>query len=62
MYHPDAMLKIGHDREAELVREAQACGMSKAQADRPRIASRRLVLTLAAAAPIVLWAIWLFVS
>ena len=63
MYNHDALamlvqLKI---REAELVREAQACGMPKTQADRPG-ASRRLVLTLAAAAPIVLWAIWLFVG
>lgn len=62
MYHPDALLKIGHDREAELVREAQACGMPKAEADRPWVASRRLVLALAAAAPIVLWMVWMFVG
>jgi len=62
MYHPDALLKIGHDREAELVREAQACGMPKAQTDRPGIASRRLVLALAAAAPIVLWLAWVFIK
>ncbi len=61
MYHPDALLKIGHDREAELVREAQACGMPKAEADRPWASPRRLVLALAAA-PIVLWMVWLFVG
>ena len=27
MYHPDAFLTIAHTREAELVREAQACGL-----------------------------------
>ena len=58
MYHPDALLKIAHDREAELVREAQACGLPKAEADRPPATSRRLVLAVAAAAPIVLWLAW----
>ena len=29
MYHPDAFLTIAHTREAELVREAQACGLPK---------------------------------
>ena len=61
MYHPNALLKIGHDREAELVREAQACGMPKTQADRPE-ASRRLVLALAAAMPTVLWLAWVFMG
>jgi len=60
MYHPNALLKIGHDREAELVRDAQACGMPKPQTDRPA-ATRRLVLALAAAAPIVLWLAWVVV-
>ncbi|MGQ0604426.1 MAG: hypothetical protein ACT4QE_22325 [Anaerolineales bacterium] len=27
MYHPDHMLRIAHDREAELVREAEVCGV-----------------------------------
>ncbi len=25
MYHPDAFMKIAHTREAELIREAEAC-------------------------------------
>jgi hypothetical protein len=32
MYHPDSMLKIAHNREAELVREAQICGVPQAEA------------------------------
>ena len=34
MYHPDALLQIAHRREAELVREAQDCGIPQADPDR----------------------------
>jgi hypothetical protein len=30
MYHPNTMLKIAHEREEYLVREAQLCGIPKA--------------------------------
>ena len=44
MYHPDAMLKIAHDREAELVREAEICGMPKAEPGRPWLSGRVLAI------------------
>ena len=48
MYHPDAMLKIAHDREAELVREAEICGIpKKAEAGNPRMLKRVLVIAVA---------------
>ena len=46
MYHPDAMLKIAHDREAELVREAAICGMPKAEPGRPWLSGRILTVAL----------------
>ena len=29
MYHPDSMLRIAHEREGELIRDAQLCDMPK---------------------------------
>lgn len=51
MFHPDSMLKIGHDREAELIRDADACGVAQAsQAGRrlggPAIRTLSLAATL----------------
>lgn len=46
MYHPDAMLKVAHDREAELVREAEICGMPKAEPGRPWLSGRMLAIAL----------------
>ena len=42
MYHPNAMLKIAHDREAELVREAEP--------GRPWLSGRMLAIALGCAA------------
>jgi len=42
MYHPNAMLKIAHDREAELVREAEP--------GRPWLSGRMLAIALGVAA------------
>ena len=50
MYHPNAMLKIAHDREAELVREAEICGMPKAEPGRPWLSGRMLAIALGCAA------------
>ena len=45
MYHPNAMLKIAHDREAELVREAEACGIpKKTDGNKPWLSRRMLVM------------------
>lgn len=46
MYHPDHMLRIGHDREAELVREAQACGVGQRAAGQNRLFGRILAAGL----------------
>ncbi|MGH2524356.1 MAG: hypothetical protein ACRDH2_17755 [Anaerolineales bacterium] len=47
MYHPDAMMKIAHTREAELVREAQRCGVpQKADARGPSLSRRMFTLGL----------------
>lgn len=48
MYHPDAMLRIGHDREAELVREAQACGVGQRADGQNRLFGRILAAGLIA--------------
>jgi hypothetical protein len=31
MYHPTSLLRIAHDREAELIREAQFCGVPQVE-------------------------------
>ncbi len=63
MFPTDTLLKNAHDLglAAKMVRDAQAYEMPKTQADRPA-APRRLVFALAAAAPIVLWLVWVVVS
>jgi len=48
MYHPDAMLKVAHTRELELIREAEACGIpTRAEAGRRRLSNRMLSNSLA---------------
>ena len=54
MYHPDAMLKIAHDREAELVREAEMCGVPKAEPDRLRLSKPMILLALCCILPVAL--------
>lgn len=44
MYHPDAMLTVAHTREAEIIREAEACGFRKAEARASELTRRMLVL------------------
>jgi hypothetical protein len=57
MYHPDAMLKIAYDREAELVREAVACGVPKgAEADSVSLSKRVLSIALTVTTLIVVLA------
>ena len=34
MYHPDTFLMIGHNREADLIAEARACGIGQAETPR----------------------------
>ncbi len=54
MYHPDAMLKVAHTREAELVREAERCRVPKAEPDRLRLSRSVLFLALCAVLPVAL--------
>ncbi len=54
MYHPDAMLKVAHTREAELVREAEMCGVPKAEPDRLRLSKSMLFLALCGVLPVAL--------
>jgi len=60
MYHPTAMMTVAHTREAELLKEAQGCGLPQ-DGDMPRARlSRRMLavgLWLAALAALVgMWA------
>ena len=60
MFHPDALLKIGHDREAELIRDAEACDVPQSsKGGRPRVvrAPLSLAVTLAAVAMVLVY--WL---
>jgi hypothetical protein len=47
MYHPDTLLQIAHRREAELVREAQDCGLPQAGSGRARFSAAGAVIVLA---------------
>jgi hypothetical protein len=48
MYHPDTMLYIAHRREAELIREAEACGIPRrAEGDRRTLSKRVLSTAIA---------------
>jgi hypothetical protein len=60
MYHPDSMLKIAHDREAYLVREAQICGVPKADRQRRPFSVNAAVLVLCVT--ILLTAAWLVLA
>ena len=46
MYHPDTMLYIAHRREAELIREAEACGIPR-RAEAGRRTQSKRVLSIA---------------
>ena len=66
MFPLDALLKNAHDLTlaTKLVRDADADAMPKAQADRPAT-TRRLAgipVALAAAAPIMVWLVWVVLS
>ena len=53
MYHPDHMLQIAHTRERELVKEAEACGLPKADAPRPWMSGRVLAIAWAVASLVI---------
>ncbi len=44
MYHPDMMLNIGHKREAELVRDAEMCGVPKAEPQHQKLSGSVLAV------------------
>jgi hypothetical protein len=46
MYHPDSYLRIAHDREAELIRDAQNCEVGKAGPSGATFIARWLPLVL----------------
>ena len=60
MYHPDAMMKVAHTREAELVREAQRCGVpQKADAPRPSLPRQLVTIGLWLAALVTTLGLWI---
>ncbi|MGQ0603379.1 MAG: hypothetical protein ACT4QE_16980 [Anaerolineales bacterium] len=59
MYHPDAMLTVAHTREAELIREAEACGIPQAEGRAPNLTRLMLIVTALA---ILATAFWVFVG
>src|SRR5713226_4104632 len=54
MYHPDMMLNIAHQREAELVREAVMCGVPKAEHGRQKLSGPVVAMALCGAIGLVL--------
>ncbi len=63
MYHPGIDRQLAQIRYAEFLEEAAHERASKqARAVRPNLPARRLAIALAAAAPIVLWIIWVLVA
>lgn len=58
MYHPEMMLNIAHKREAELVRDAELCGVPKAGGDRSRLPQQLLAMALICAIPLLVWVVW----
>jgi len=46
MFHPNHLLQIAHTRERELVKEAEACGLPKAEAESPRLSKQILAIAL----------------
>ena len=63
MFPLDTLLKNAHDLTlaTKMVRDAYAYETPKAQADRPAT-TRRLVLALTSAAPVVVWLAWAVLS
>jgi hypothetical protein len=57
MYHPDTMLYIAHKREAELVKDAELCAVSKTAGVHAKAIAVILALGLCCGLPFV----WLFV-
>ncbi|MGQ0600403.1 MAG: hypothetical protein ACT4QE_01750 [Anaerolineales bacterium] len=57
MYHPDAMLTVAHTREAELIREAEACGVPQAEGRTLWLTGSMLIVTALA---ILATAFWVF--
>ena len=58
MYHPDMMLKIAHQRQAELEREAEMCGVPKAEHERLKPSEPVRALALCCVIPLVLLVAW----
>ncbi len=58
MYYPDAMLKVAHTREAELVRDAEMCGVPQAEHDRQKLSGPVLAMALGCVIPLALLVAW----
>jgi hypothetical protein len=58
MYHPKMMLRIAHQREAELAREAEMCGVTKAGHDPLKPSRPVLAMALCCVVPLVLLVAW----
>jgi hypothetical protein len=62
MYHPDMMMNIAHKREAELVREAELCGVPKAEGDSRTLPRQLLTMALICAMPLAILVVWAVVN
>ncbi len=58
MYHPDMMLNIAHQREAELIREAELCGVPQAKDVSRNLPWQLLTIALICAIPLVILVVW----
>ena len=61
MYHPDMMLNMAHEREAELVREAQMCGVPKAEHDRHKPSGLVVAMALSCGLALILLVAWVVI-
>lgn len=60
MFHPDALLTVAHTREAELIREAEACGVP--QTEVRAVALSRRTLAFVTGLAILAIAFWLLIG
>jgi hypothetical protein len=58
MYQPEMMLNIAHKREAELIREAELCGVPQVEGTSRNLPRRLLTVALICAIPFAVWLVW----
>ena len=58
MYQPEMMLNIAHKREAELIRDAELCGVPQAEDVSRNLPRQLLTVALICVVPLVILAVW----